>query len=91
MLGPARSGDRAAIGDDHLRGVPALRFPDVPAVAHCCEFRAQALPAGAGVEDDVMAIDQVFASSVDFRSHRLPDQRQLQRKGRSLLRSRAHG
>lgn len=60
---------RPAIGDDRLRSVPALRFADVPAVIRRREFGTHALPAGAGVEDDLMAIDQVFASSVDFRSH----------------------
>ena len=84
MLRPARSEDCAglsakrqvilrahpAIGDDRLRSVPALRFPDVPAVVRRHEFGTDALPAGAGVEDDLMAIDQIFASSVDFWSHR---------------------
>lgn len=53
---------RQTIGDDRLRGVPALGFPDVPAVVRRREFGTHALPADAGVEDDVIAIDQVFAS-----------------------------
>jgi hypothetical protein len=52
-----------------LRSVPALRFADVPAAVGRREFGADALPAGAGVESDLMAIDQV-ASQDGLRSQR---------------------
>jgi len=42
--------------------VLALRFPDVPAVIRRREFGAHALPARARVEDDLMVIDEIFAS-----------------------------
>jgi hypothetical protein len=51
-----------AVSDGRLRCELALRFPDVPAVGRRLEFGTRALPAGAGVEGDVMAIDQVLAS-----------------------------
>lgn len=54
------------IGDEQLRGVPALGFTDVPAFVRRREFGAHALPAGAGIEDDPVAIDQVVAACDDF-------------------------
>ena len=57
---PRRGSD--ALGDNRLRSALALGFPDMPAVVRRLEFSADALPADAGVEDDMVAIDQVFAT-----------------------------
>lgn len=53
---------RQTTGDGGLRSLPALGFPDVPAVFRRHELGAHASPAGAAVEEDVMVIDQVFAA-----------------------------
>lgn len=53
----------------------------MPAVVRIREFGAHALPAGAGLEDDVMAIDQVFAAPDGFGS----------RRDRSVRRGSIHG
>lgn len=60
-----------AIGDDHLRRVPTLGFAGVPAVVGGRELGAHAMPARAGLADDVIAIDQVFAARerLGFRHH----------------------
>ena len=58
-----------AIGDGRLRCVPALGLPDVAAVVRRLELGADALPAQADVEDDLVVIDQVFASSSGFGFH----------------------
>jgi hypothetical protein len=49
-----------------LRSVLALGFPGVPAIVGRGELGAYALPAGARFEDDVMAIDQIFAAQDGF-------------------------
>jgi hypothetical protein len=48
--------------DQRLRRVPAGGFTRVPAFARLRELGAYAVPTATGFEDDLIVLDQVFAS-----------------------------